>query len=126
MKKILAFLVLCLLLSCNIFKTIHLLKQGRIAPQHFKEEIPFEFRAGIIIIKVQIEGKIYDFIFDSGATNAVSLELSKELNLNKTQNLHFPIYVLYFYHPLQSIKATLDIFSFESFHLGKQSLKELT
>lgn len=69
--------------SCNIIKTIHLLKQGHITPAHFKEEIPFEFRAGIMVIKILIDGKYYDFIFDTGATNAVSLELAEKLNLKQ-------------------------------------------
>lgn len=67
--------------SCNLIKTIHLLKQGDIAITHFKEEIPFDFRVGLIIIKVIIDGKTYDFIFDTGATNAVSLELAEKINL---------------------------------------------
>lgn len=79
-----AFLIIIgtiLFSSCNIIKTVKLLKQGSVSVPRFKEEIPFELRAGIIVIKVEIEGKVYDFIFDSGATNAVSLELSKKLDL---------------------------------------------
>ena len=70
-----------LISSCNIIKTIHLLKKGNTTPDHFKEEIPFEMRAGIIFIKAAIEGKEYTFIFDSGATNAVSAELGDKLKL---------------------------------------------
>src|ERR1051326_5573627 len=81
MKKFILFLTLVFFFSCNLIKTIHLLKKGEPSPAHFKEQISFESRAGIIFIKVMIEGKEYNFIFDSGATNAVSLELAEKLKL---------------------------------------------
>ena len=73
----------CVLLicSCNIIKTVKVLKKGKTGQEHFREMIPFETRAGLIIVEVELKGKKYHFIFDSGATNAVSQEVADELHL---------------------------------------------
>jgi len=84
LRKILAVvLTSAILSSCNIWKTVKLLKKGNASQSHYREEIPFEYRAGLIIIKVKIEGTEYDFIFDSGATNAVTTQLSEKLKLKQ-------------------------------------------
>ncbi|OFX83426.1 MAG: hypothetical protein A2W99_12550 [Bacteroidetes bacterium GWF2_33_16] len=45
-------------------------------------KIPFEYRLGLPIIKVSINGKSYDFLFDTGAINVISEELSKIPGIN--------------------------------------------
>ncbi|MCD4792124.1 MAG: retroviral-like aspartic protease family protein [Bacteroidales bacterium] len=72
---------LILLSSCSVIKTISLLKSGSIDNTNFSETINYENRAGLIIIKAEINGNIYDFIFDTGAPCAISIELAEKLAL---------------------------------------------
>jgi hypothetical protein len=80
------FLFTLLLDSCKIIKTIKILKKGTITQKNFKEQISFETRAGLIVVKVNIDGKDYNFIFDSGATNCVTKELAAALKLKPVVN----------------------------------------
>ncbi|MGZ3864111.1 MAG: aspartyl protease family protein [Bacteroidia bacterium] len=84
MKKslfVLASLLLLLVSSCKVLKTVKVLKKGDITQKNFKEQIPFEKRAGLMVVKVNIEGKDYNFIYDSGASNCVTKELAEILKL---------------------------------------------
>ena len=83
MKKILLSIIsiLILLTSCSTIKTVKLMKSGEVEQEVFNVQIPFEYRLGLIILKVNIAGKEYDFLLDTGAPNAVSKKLAKELNL---------------------------------------------
>lgn len=54
---------------------------GEIVEDQYKVVVPFEMRLGLIIIKVHIEGNDYDFLFDTGAPNVVTLELGEKLKL---------------------------------------------
>ena len=82
MKNTICTLVICLLFlySCTNQKTKKLLTGGEILQKEFKTEIPFEFRNGLIVLKVTIEGKQYDFMLDTGAPNVISKELAQQLN----------------------------------------------
>lgn len=57
------------------------MSKGEIEQQDFISEIPFEYGMGLIILKVTIEGKEYDFLYDTGAPNVISTELAQELNI---------------------------------------------
>jgi len=82
MKKSIPILTFFLLFaSCNIIKTIKILKKGTVGQKNYREQVSFETRAGLIVVKVTINGKEHNFIYDSGATNCVTKELAKELNL---------------------------------------------
>ncbi|MFK7922750.1 MAG: hypothetical protein AB8H47_12375 [Bacteroidia bacterium] len=60
-------LSLCLLcLSCAGSKTMALLKQGQTQAEAFYNEIPFQYVNDHIFIKVEIEGRAYNFLFDTG------------------------------------------------------------
>ena len=76
-KIITALILLPLFASCNNF----LLKNGEIELRESLTEIPFEYRLGLPIIQVNINGKSYDFLFDTGAINIISEELASELDL---------------------------------------------
>jgi hypothetical protein len=54
---------------------------GEVSAIDYKVKIPFEMRLGLIIIKVTIQGEEYDFLFDTGAPNVVSIELGETLGL---------------------------------------------
>lgn len=83
MKKIqFALVCIALLTSCKMAGTARFFRQGNVAAQEFRAEIPFEFRLGLIILKVKIEGKEYDFLVDTGAPNIISQELATLLKLS--------------------------------------------
>ncbi len=56
------------------------LNQGRISPNKYFQELPFEFLKGQIIITVSINGDNYRFSLDTGAPTSISDELYKTLN----------------------------------------------
>lgn len=76
-----SFIVFALLSSCAASKINKTLKQGSIVEKDFKVTVPFEYRKGIIILKVSIENEEYDFILDTGASNVLSKELADKLNV---------------------------------------------
>lgn len=76
------FLSFLFLTSCSTIKTVILMKKGTVSQKEFKVEVPFEYRLGLIILKVSIEGEEYDFLLDTGAPNVISKELAKKLNVN--------------------------------------------
>ena len=83
MKKIslLFILLVSVLTSCNVIRTVSLMKRGSVQQKEFTTTIPFEMRRGLIVMKVGIAGEVYDFILDTGAPNVVSKELAEKLNL---------------------------------------------
>lgn len=82
MKNLVLILLLATAISgCSTLKLVKLLKQGDVEQPSFKAEIPFEMRMGLVVVKVNIEGKDYDFMVDTGAPNVVTKELAAELNL---------------------------------------------
>jgi len=84
LKKIIIVLFsIILLLSCNH----HILKSGKIEFKNVLVEIPFEYRLGLPIIQVNINGNNYDFLFDTGAINVISSELAGELNLKSASHI---------------------------------------
>ena len=80
-KLLFSLIVLTLLTSCASSKINKTLKQGNIVQEDFKTTIPFEYRKGLIILKVTIENETYDFILDTGASNVLSKELAEKLNV---------------------------------------------
>jgi len=77
LKKIITILLILPLFSgCHHF----IMRSGNIACKKEKTEIPFEYRLGLPIIKVTINGKSYDFLFDTGASNVISKELAKKIS----------------------------------------------
>lgn len=84
MKKIiLTFcLIVTLFSSCKILQANKLAKGGSVQQDHFLEEIPFEMKMGLIILKVEIAGHLYNFLLDSGAPNIISTELAQQLKLS--------------------------------------------
>lgn len=80
MKYIFLLLLLLPLFSCISFKK--LFSEGEVAPHpDFLAEIPFEAPLQLIIIPVEIRGKTFRFLFDTGAPNVLSEELFRELAL---------------------------------------------
>ena len=80
-KLVFIFLTTLAVSGCSSLKLVKLLKQGDVEQPSFTAEIPFEMRMGLVIVKVNIKGKDYDFLVDTGAPNLVTKELAAELNL---------------------------------------------
>ncbi len=81
-KIILSVLIAALFMTnCNIIKTIKLMKNGEVIQKEFKVEVPFEYRLGLVILKVTINNNDYDFVLDTGAPNVISEELANTLNI---------------------------------------------
>ena len=77
LKKIITLIIILPLLSgCHHF----IMRSGDITFKKEVTEIPFEYRLGLPIINVTINGESYDFLFDTGASNIISQELSKKIN----------------------------------------------
>ena len=58
----LIFLSILTLSSCKSLKMVKLMAKGEIEQQQFISEIPFDYGLELIIIKVTIEEKEYDFL----------------------------------------------------------------
>ena len=58
---------------------------GRLSPKNFSITLPFEYKAGLIFIDVEIQNRKYSFLFDTGAFSILSSVLIKRLSLEKMQ-----------------------------------------
>lgn len=84
-SKLLSLLTITILLtSCGTVKTIKLMKSGSVNKEEFKVKVPFEYRMGLIVLKVNISGTDYDFVLDTGAPNIISVDLAKKLGINSS------------------------------------------
>ena len=81
MKKHYILIFIILLTSCNLLKQLQLMKSGKTQQEDFFVTIPFEFRAGLPILEVQVNGLKANFLFDTGAPNVISLEFAEKLRL---------------------------------------------
>ncbi len=67
--------------SCKMIKTVKIMNKGSVAKEEFSVSVPFEYRMGLMIIDVTVNGKKCKFLVDTGAPNLVSKELAAELQL---------------------------------------------
>ncbi len=78
------FLFTAMLLSaCSANKFRKLVQRGELAPASFYEVIPLEERLGLYCLEVELKGKPYRFLFDTGAPNVIDQSLGEELGLKK-------------------------------------------
>jgi len=81
MKKIIiGILFNFLFVGCGIIKTAKILNQVTVQDESFNIEVPFEYRLELMIVKVNIGGKEYDFFVDTGAPTLISKELALAIN----------------------------------------------
>jgi predicted aspartyl protease len=81
MQKTAYLIILLIVSSCAVSKAEKYLKEGKTIQENYKVTFPFEIKNGLIIIKVKIKNKDYNFILDTGASNIVSKELAESLKL---------------------------------------------
>jgi hypothetical protein len=61
--------------SINLAKSLSL---GEVQPKQFKETVQIEVHNGLIFLPVTIQGKVFNFLFDSGAPFSISKKLQNE------------------------------------------------
>jgi len=61
---------------------------GSTKQKDFNEILPFTNNYGWAVLKVNIKGKAYHFIFDTGAPTSISEDLVKELNLKPLTSIN--------------------------------------
>jgi len=62
-------------------QNIQTLNKGKVVQKDYNVSVPYNNVNGLIIVKVIIKGKTYNFIVDTGAMSAISQELYNELGL---------------------------------------------
>jgi len=80
MKRIFTLVVLTLFAGSLLAQRFNF-NQGSIIQKKYLEKIPYQNIDGKIVVPVTINGKMYNFIIDTGASLAISDQLFKELNL---------------------------------------------
>ena len=81
MKKLYPLLILFFLTNALIAQVVTV-NQGKFEQKNYLQEIPYRKISGIPVVQVSINGKMYNFGFDTGAPFVcISDKLFKELNL---------------------------------------------
>ncbi len=96
MKQLLQLLILFNFSSCGIvgrIKTVGLINGTQIEQRHFFEEISFKEENGKIILPVEIQNNVYDFLFDTGAIAVIDNEVLKNLKSQKVTSQKVKDYV---------------------------------
>lgn len=86
MRIIITVLIFMTFSSCGLrsfFKIRNAMEQETINSSSFKQEIPFRDEQGLIIIDVLIDNKVYNFIFDSGASTILDDDIVESINYEK-------------------------------------------
>ena len=78
MKRFIGVLIFAFLVGTIFAEDFN---RGRIKQLSYFEKIPYQKISGLPIVSVIINGKMYNFLFDTGAMLAISDRLYKELNL---------------------------------------------
>lgn len=85
-KKIL--FCIAIFLGYLVFAQARLFAEGNILPKEYNETISFEIENNYIILPIEIEGKKYRFLFDTGATNVVNSSVFKDFKEISDLNIH--------------------------------------
>lgn len=96
MKQLLHLLILFSFSSCGIvgrIKTVGLINGTQIEQRHFFEEISFKEENGKIILPVEVQNNVYDFLFDTGAIAVIDNEVLKNLKNQKVTSQKVKDYV---------------------------------
>lgn len=72
-----ALIAVGLLAACSNIKKLY--RKGEVDQSHFLTKIPFESKLDLMIIPVDINGKTYHFLFDTGAPTVISKEVFQNL-----------------------------------------------
>lgn len=116
-KNIVSFFILLTIIFClPTCKTSDFLKQGFVQEETYSTTIPFDRSQGLIVIEVEIKGKTYDFILDTGGMNLISSEIAEELGLSGSS----PSTI----HDSQGNKTKIDYFTMDKVKIGDIDFKQ--
>jgi predicted aspartyl protease len=115
-KILLVFLFVALPIS--IFSQDKSLKKGKVNAKNYYEEISFQFDKNKIIIPVDIEGKTYRFLLDTGAPNIISKEVYEVIKPKHISSIVT--------NDANKIVQSLDIVSLESLKIGEIEFQDFT
>lgn len=83
MKKVIYLLCTVFLLSSCSSRLHRILNKESIDDEKFVEVIPFNYQDGLPLIEVEINGKSYNFLFDTGAPMVIDKRIVEEINFKK-------------------------------------------
>ncbi len=69
--------------SCHLLKVLDLITRNSLPQENYSETIPIRLYESMVLVKVWINGKEYEFLLDTGAFTVVSGEISSSLLLNR-------------------------------------------
>ena len=110
-RKISLISILYTLYCLPLFGQIKTFNQGTIREPEYFSKIPFEFKAGKIIITVTIDNQDFRFILDTGAPTIITDKLRKKLALKALQKIEVG--------DQSSLKDSLSTCYIQSMKIGK-------
>ena len=114
MSDKLLLLILTLFVS-NVYSQDINLNIGKVQSRDYYEEIQFEFIRNKIIIPVEIAGKAYRFILDTGAPNIISTEVEQLIQPEQLQSI--PV------RDASGNKETLDVVVVKELKIGNTTFE---
>jgi len=120
-KKIITLLVFAFIFSCKTAKEARIAttKQGNVLQQNYIEEISFNYYRNLIFLPVELNGKTYQFLFDThNDLTVIDDNLLEEINY-KSNNVEGKIL------DSNSIKRTMQHISIDSIKLGNINFQNI-
>lgn len=96
--------------SLYVFAQNPKLKKGKVTSKNYFEQIAFEFKKNKIVIPIQIEGKTYRFLVDTGAPNIISSEVYKAIKPEHVINISAK--------DANGLEQQLDVVTLEQLQIG--------
>lgn len=83
-----ALLVVFCLTSCQKIKIIN--APGAVEQEEFTATFPFELRQGVIVMEVNIKGKPFEFVLDTGGFNLIDKKIADDLGIKGKTSIKIP------------------------------------
>ena len=117
-----------LLFFCSLFfyyasycqspkQVLEWINTAHLEKENFYYEIPFEYKNGLIVIKVQIGSSLYDYIFDTGGYTLITDDIQNKNN--------FPVLTTQTVGSSNKLKTQVNIVKLDSLHIGPLSFKKV-
>ena len=117
MKKYLTlflFSSLILASSCSSIKSALILQKAKVVPFEGNKEFDYDNSFSLILIKVNIKGKDYQFVFDTGAqTTVISKKLANDITLSSRNSINVK--------DVHETSQTLEVGLIDTIHIGEIS-----
>lgn len=83
-----ALVIVVFLTSCQKIKIIK--AHGSVDQEEFTVTFPFELRQGVIVMEVNLKGKPFEFILDTGGFNLIDKKIAEEIDLKGKTSIDIP------------------------------------